>query len=73
VIPLKKQVHPGLEYSGAQDPTRETTDKIGPDHLVSLLEVVFQNISSWPTDEQVRAYHIGVERGLVRRPFIFNI
>jgi hypothetical protein len=24
VQPLKKQIHPGLEYNGPQDPTRET-------------------------------------------------
>jgi hypothetical protein len=68
VIPLKKPVYPGWEYSRAQDLTQETTEKIGPDHLVKLLEEMFQNISSWPTDEQVCSYHIGVERDLVRRP-----
>jgi hypothetical protein len=68
VIPLKKQVHPGWEYSGPQDPTRETTEKIGPNHLVKLLDEIFLNISSWSIDEQVHAYHIGVERNSVRRP-----
>jgi hypothetical protein len=28
VTPLKKQVHPGWEYSELQDPTQETFDKI---------------------------------------------
>jgi hypothetical protein len=28
----------------------------------------YQNISSWPTDEQVRTYHIGMERDSVRHP-----
>jgi hypothetical protein len=51
VIPLKKQVHLGWEYIGAQDPTRENTEKIEPDHLIKLLEEMFQNISSWSTDE----------------------
>jgi hypothetical protein len=68
LIPLKKQVHPGWEYSGNQDPTRETTEKIRLDHLMKLLEEMFQNISSWPTDEQVHSYHIGVERDSVRHP-----
>jgi hypothetical protein len=44
VIPLKKQVHSGREYSGFKDLTRETND------------------------EQVRSYHIGVERDPVRSP-----
>jgi hypothetical protein len=68
VVPLKKQVHPGWEYSGIQDPIQETTEKITPDHLVKLLEEMFQNTSSWPTDEQVRTYHIGVDTDPVRHP-----
>jgi hypothetical protein len=68
VILLKKQVHPGWEYSGVQDPTQEKNEKITPEHLVKLLEEMFQDTTSWPTDEQVCSYHIGVERGLVRRP-----
>jgi hypothetical protein len=51
VIPLKKQVHPGWEYSGVQDPTWETSEKITPEHLVKLLEEMFQDTPSWPTDE----------------------
>jgi hypothetical protein len=35
---------------------------------MKLLEEMFQNTSSWPTDEQVRSYHIGVERDSVRCP-----
>jgi hypothetical protein len=46
VIPLNKQVHPGWEYSGLQDPSRETTEKIHPDLLMKLLEEMFQNTSS---------------------------
>jgi hypothetical protein len=68
VIPMKKQVHPGWEYSGVEDPTQETNVKITPEHLVKLLENMFQGTSNWPTDEQVRSYHIGVERDSVRRP-----
>jgi hypothetical protein len=34
VLPLKKQVHPGWEYSGLQDPTQETNEKIAPKLLV---------------------------------------
>jgi hypothetical protein len=30
VIPLKKQIHPGWEYSGFHDRTQETSDKIIP-------------------------------------------
>jgi hypothetical protein len=73
VIPLKKQVHPSWEYSGSQDPTRKTTKKIGLDHVVKLLEEMFQNINSWLTDEQVCAYHIGLERDSVRHPSFDSI
>jgi hypothetical protein len=38
VVPLKKQVHPYWEYSGTQDPARETNEKITSEHLVKLLE-----------------------------------
>jgi hypothetical protein len=51
VVPLKKQVHPGWEYSGFQDPTRETSDNITLEHLVKLLEEIIQDTSSWPTDK----------------------
>jgi hypothetical protein len=51
VIPLKKHVHPGWEYSGLLDPTRETSDKITLEHLVKLLEEMFQDTSNWQTDE----------------------
>jgi hypothetical protein len=68
VIHLKKQVHLGWEYSGVQNPTRETNEKITLEHLVKLLEEMFQDTSSWLADEQVRSYHIGLQRDPVRRP-----
>jgi hypothetical protein len=68
VLPLKKEVHPDWEYSGFQDPAQETSDKITLEHLVKLLEEMFQDTSSWPTDEQVCSYHIRVERDPVKRP-----
>jgi hypothetical protein len=51
VMPLKKYVHPGWEYSGLQDPTQETTDNIDVDQMVKVLEEIFQNTSSWPSIE----------------------
>jgi hypothetical protein len=68
VVPLKKQVHPDWEYSRVEDPTRETNVKITPEHLVKLLEEMFQDTSNCPIDEQVRSYHIGVERDPVWHP-----
>jgi hypothetical protein len=41
VLPLKKQVHLGWEYSGLQDPARETSEKIAPELLVKHLEEIF--------------------------------
>jgi hypothetical protein len=46
VIPLKKQVHPGWEYSRVQDSTQEINEKISLEHLVNLLEEMFQDTSS---------------------------
>jgi hypothetical protein len=57
----------GWEYIRIQDPTRETSEKITLEHLVKLLEEMFQDTSNWLTDEQVQSYHIGVERDPVRR------
>jgi hypothetical protein len=68
VLLLKKQVHPGWEYSGFQEPTRETNDKITLEHQVKLMEEMFQDTSSWPIDEQVHSYHIEVKRDPIRRP-----
>jgi hypothetical protein len=39
-----------------------------PELLVKHLGAMFQDISSWPSDEQVRSYYIGIERELVRCP-----
>jgi hypothetical protein len=41
--------------------------KITPEHLVKLLEEMFQDTSSWPTDEQVRSYLVRVESDPIRR------
>jgi hypothetical protein len=41
VVPPKKQVHQGWEYSRVQDPTPETSEKITPEHLVKLLKEMF--------------------------------
>jgi hypothetical protein len=68
VQPLKKHVHPGWEYSGLQDRTQESQEKINPGLLVKHLGEMFQDISSWSSDEQVRPYHIRTERDPVRRP-----
>jgi hypothetical protein len=46
VLHLKKQVHPGWEYSGLQDLTRETCEKITLEILVKHLEEIFQDTSS---------------------------
>jgi hypothetical protein len=37
VMPLKKQVHPGWEYSGVQDPTWETSVTPRPKKILELL------------------------------------
>jgi hypothetical protein len=72
--PSKKASSPGLGVQQIPRPnlTRETSDKITPEHMVKLLEDMFQDTSSWPTDEQVRSDHIVVERDLVRRPGQYN-
>jgi hypothetical protein len=73
VLPLKKQVHPGWKYSRLLDPTRETSEKITPEILVKHLEEIFQDTSSWPTDEQVHSYHIGGRKGPGKVPLSLSI
>jgi hypothetical protein len=70
---LKKQVHPGWEYNGIQDPTRESKEKMTSEFLLKHLGEMFPDTSSWLADEQVRPYHIGIERDPVRRPTKFNL
>jgi hypothetical protein len=41
VTRLNKQVHPGWEYCGVQDPTRELGDNMEPTKLVELLQGMF--------------------------------
>jgi hypothetical protein len=41
VTPLKKQVHPGWEYSGIQDPTCEINRHITTAKLEQLLKEIF--------------------------------
>jgi hypothetical protein len=65
---LKKQVDPGWEYNGSQDLTWETQEKISLELLLKHMGEMFQDTSSWPSDEQVRANHIRIERDPVRCP-----
>jgi hypothetical protein len=51
VQPLKKQIHPGWEYCGPQDPTRETKENITPKLLAKHLGGIFQGTSSWSADK----------------------
>jgi hypothetical protein len=66
VQPLKKQVHSGWEYNRLQDLTRETQEKMSIELLVKHLGEIFQDISTWPADEQVCPYHIRIERDSTR-------
>jgi hypothetical protein len=70
---LKKQVHLGWDYCGLQDLTQESQENITPELLVKHLRELFQDTSSWPTDERVHFYHIGVERGPVRHLDQFSL
>jgi hypothetical protein len=66
VTPLKKQVHPGREYSGIQDLTCEVSRHITTAKLESLLKDMFQSTYGWRTPDQVRSYHIQSVRDPVR-------
>jgi hypothetical protein len=65
-----KKVHPRWEYNRLQDLTRESFDNIGVSMLVKLLEEMFQKTSRWPSVEQVRAYHLQMERDPVRQHYM---
>jgi hypothetical protein len=67
-MPYKKQVHPRWEYSRINDPTQETKEKFKSSQLINLLQEMFKNTNSWPIVKQVRAYHLGMERDLIRQP-----
>jgi hypothetical protein len=67
VMRVKKQVQPEWEYNGVHDPTRETFITHRPSKTLELLQYMFENTSSWPPVEQVRSYHLGVDRDPVRQ------
>jgi hypothetical protein len=46
VVPLKKQLHPKLEYCGVHDTTQESSDNIEVNKLMLLLKELFQNTNS---------------------------
>jgi hypothetical protein len=45
-MPLKKQVHPGWEYSSLEDRTWESTDKIKVNKVLKLLQEMFNNTNN---------------------------
>jgi hypothetical protein len=46
---------------------------MAPELMVKHLGEIFQDISAWTADEQVRPYHIEIERDSVRRPTYFSL
>jgi hypothetical protein len=49
VTPLKKQVHPGWEYSGVEDLTSEMSDNLSATKMVEFMQEMFRNMDSWLT------------------------
>jgi hypothetical protein len=41
VTPLKKQVHPGWEYSGVEDLTSEMSDNLSATKMVEFMQEMF--------------------------------
>jgi hypothetical protein len=64
---LNKQVHPGWEYCGVQNPTRESGDNIEANKMIELFQEMFQNTNNWLTPEQVHTYHLQVARHPARQ------
>jgi hypothetical protein len=63
VTPLKKQIHPGWEYSGLGDLSCEASQKAG---LLRLLGELFTSTDSYPLPNGVQDFHIRVKRDEVR-------
>ena len=49
VQPLQRRVHLAFEYTGEEDPTRYTRDKISEDELKDRVAVLLKNISWRPS------------------------
>jgi hypothetical protein len=45
-MPLKKQIQPGWEYNGLDDPTQESTDKPKVNKVLKHLQEMFSNTSN---------------------------
>lgn len=69
VIPLKEQSHPTLDYTGLNDTTCETSERLGEKKLLSLLGEMFTDATNWELPDGVRVFNASVDRDAVRLSF----
>ena len=62
VIPLKEQSHPAWDYTGLDDSTCETSERLGERRLRALLGDLFTDVSNWALPDGVGAFNAGVDR-----------
>jgi hypothetical protein len=65
VAPLKKQVHPRLEYNVIHDPTCESNHHLKTTKLSRLHGEIFYSTNDWLTLDQVSTFHIQMIRHVV--------
>ena len=48
IQPLQKRCNAGFEYSGLEDPSRFSSEKIHPDEAMALLYSIFEGVDAEP-------------------------
>ena len=66
VIPLKEQSHPAWDYTGLDDSSYETSERLGERKLRALLGDLFTDVSNWALPDGVGVFNAGVDRCAVR-------
>ena len=66
VIPLKEQSHPAWDYTGLDDSSCETSERLGEERLLVLLGELFTDTANWTLPDGVRVFNASVDRGAVR-------
>ena len=62
VIPLKEQSHPAWDYTGLDDSSCETSERLGERKLRALLGDLFTDVSNWALPDGVGVFNVGVDR-----------
>ena len=70
VIPLKEQSHPAWDYTGLDDSSCETSERLGEARLLALLGELFTDVTNWSLPDGVRVFNASVDHCAVRHSLL---